>query len=66
MDIKAGDVLVMKKNHPGCGNNRMKVIGVGADLRLSCLGCGHTIMIPRIKCEKNVKSVIREEADKKP
>lgn len=65
MDIKAGDVLEMKKKHPGCGNNRMKVIRSGADFKLSCLGCGHTFMIPRLKCEKNIKSVIRDPADVK-
>lgn len=63
MDIKAGDVLEMRKNHPGCGNNRMKVLRAGADFKLSCLGCGHTFMISRLKCEKNIKSVIRELKD---
>lgn len=65
MDIKAGDILEMKKNHPGCGNNRMKVIRAGADFKLNCLGCGHMFMIPRLKCEKNVRAVIRESKDEK-
>ena len=60
MDIKVNDILVMKKEHPGCGSSRMLVQRCGADFRLCCQGCGRTFMIPRSKCEKKVKSVIRE------
>ncbi len=60
MDIMVGDVLVMKKPHPGCGSTQMKVMRVGADFRLTCAGCGHSFMIPRSKCEKKIRSVIRE------
>ena len=59
MDISVGDELVMKKQHPGCGSDRMKVIRVGADFKLTCMGCGHMIMIARSKCEKKIKSIIR-------
>lgn len=60
MEINAGDVLVMKKNHPGCGSNQMKVLRSGADFKLSCMGCGHSFMISRAKCEKKIKTVLRE------
>ena len=60
MDIIVGDILVMKKPHPGCGSNQMLVQRCGADFRLCCKGCGHSFMIPRSKCEKKIKSVIRE------
>lgn len=63
MDIAAGDILVMKKEHPGCGSNRMKVLRVGADFKLSCEGCGRTFMTARSKCEKKIKSVIRDIAE---
>jgi hypothetical protein len=60
MDIKLNDILVMKKAHP-CGDKQWKVLRVGADFRLKCLGCGHEIMVPRLKAEKNIRNVIREE-----
>ena len=60
MDIRLGDTLVMKKAHP-CGDKQWKVLRVGADFRLKCLGCGHEIMVPRLKAEKNIRNVIREE-----
>lgn len=65
MDIRAGDMLEMKKDHPGCGSSRMKVLRAGADFKLSCVGCGRVIMIPRTKCEKSIKSVIREVTEEK-
>ena len=60
MDIQLHDILVMKKAHP-CGDKQWKVLRVGADFRLKCLGCGHEIMVPRLKAEKNIRNVIREE-----
>ena len=59
MDIRLGDVLVMKKAHP-CGEKRWKVLRVGADFRLKCLGCGHEVMVPRFRAEKNIRQVVRE------
>lgn len=60
MDIHLNDVLVMKKAHP-CGEKQWKVLRIGADFRLRCLGCGHEIMVPRFKAEKNIRSVIRPD-----
>lgn len=63
MDIRVGDILVMKKQHPGCGSSNMKVLRCGADFKLCCEGCGHSFMIARSKCEKKIKSVERDTAD---
>ena len=60
VDISVGDILIMKKQHPGCGNDHMKVLRVGADFKLTCMGCGRTFMTPRSKCEKKIKSVIHQ------
>ena len=60
MDIKVGDTLVMKKAHP-CGEKRWQVLRTGADFRLRCTGCGHEVMTPRFKAEKNIRQVIRRE-----
>ncbi|MDE6602641.1 MAG: DUF951 domain-containing protein [Lachnospiraceae bacterium] len=58
MDIQVGDILKMKKKHP-CGSAEWEVLRIGADFRLKCAGCGHQIMIPRVKAEKNVRDVLR-------
>ena len=60
MDIRLNDILVMKKEHP-CGEKRWQVLRTGADFRLKCLGCGHQILVPRWKAEKNIRSVERPE-----
>lgn len=60
MDIRTGDILTMKKNHP-CGNNEMFVLRAGMDFRLRCAGCGREFMVARNKIEKNIKKVRREE-----
>lgn len=58
MDIRPGDVLLMKKQHP-CGGNRWQVLRIGADFKLRCLECRHEIMAPRSKIEKNIKKIER-------
>lgn len=59
MDIQVGDKLFMKKNHP-CGASTFSVLRIGIDFKIKCDGCGHEVMLPRTKCEKNIKKVIRE------
>ena len=59
MDIRIGDILEMKKAHP-CGSKSFSVLRVGMDFRLRCTGCGHEVMLPRQKAEKNIKKIIRE------
>ena len=61
MDVRVGDELVMKKAHP-CGDNRFEVLRSGIDFRLRCKKCGREVMVPRIKIEKNIKKIIREES----
>lgn len=59
MDIRLGDILEMKKNHP-CGSREFEVLRIGMDFRLRCLGCGHEMMLPRLKVEKNIRRVERK------
>lgn len=62
MDIRIGDKLLMKKKHP-CGNDVFTVTRIGMDFRLKCDGCGHEVMIPRVKAEKGLKKIIREDGE---
>lgn len=62
MDIQVGDILEMKKAHP-CGKpegKRFEVLRVGMDFKLRCVGCGHEIMLPRVRAEKNIRKVMRQ------
>ena len=60
MDVRVGDVLTMKKQHP-CGEKRWQVLRIGADFKLRCLGCGHEIMGARSKFEKQIKAIERKD-----
>ena len=60
MDIRLGDILLMKKQHP-CGSRRWLVLRTGADFRLRCEGCGREVMGARAKYEKQIKRVERAE-----
>ncbi len=53
-----GDVVELKKQHP-CGVNEMEIIRMGMDIRIKCVGCKHSVMIPRSKFEKRLKKVLR-------
>ena len=58
MDISIGDKIIMKKQHP-CGSNEFIVTRIGMDFKIRCTGCSHEIMLPRSKCEKSIKKVIK-------
>ncbi len=60
MDVRVGDKLVMKKNHP-CGSNEFDVLRIGMDFRIRCVGCGREVMVPRVKVEKNIKRIVRDQ-----
>ncbi len=62
MDVRVNDILVMKKPHP-CGGNQMLVLRSGMDFRLRCQNCGREVMVPRVKIEKNIKKIIREDEE---
>ena len=60
MDVRVGDRLLVKKPHP-CGSREFDVLRVGMDFKIKCRGCGHEIMLPRVKIEKNIKKILRDE-----
>ena len=57
LDYKLGSVVIMKKQHP-CGTNKWEIIRVGADIKIKCIKCGRSIMLPRIDFNKKLKKVI--------
>ena len=56
LKINSGDVLIMKKAHP-CGSREFKVLRIGSDIKISCIGCSRELIIPREKLEKTIKSI---------
>lgn len=64
MDKEFGlhDVVQMKKSHP-CGENRWQIIRMGMDIRIKCLGCGHSVLIPRRDFTKKFKKVLEKHEE---
>ena len=56
MNFEVGDIVKLKKQHP-CGSSEWEIMRVGADFRLKCMGCGHMIMVPRKRVEKNARGL---------
>ncbi|WP_281883289.1 DUF951 domain-containing protein [Paenibacillus sp. YYML68] len=56
-----GDIVLMKKPHP-CGTNEMEIIRMGMDIRIKCVGCKHSVLVPRAKFESKLKKVLRSAA----
>lgn len=62
MDVRLGDKLQMKKPHP-CGCNIFEVLRIGADFRIRCSQCGREVMLERVKVEKNIRKIIRDNEE---
>lgn len=60
VQYKVNDVVCMKKKHP-CGSDTWTILRVGMDFGLKCNGCGHFVMMPRVKFEKMAKAIVTEE-----
>ena len=60
MNLSVGDKIETKKNHP-CGPKSVMftVLRVGADIKIKCDNCGREVMLPRLKTEKMLKNIIK-------
>ncbi|MFE8697654.1 DUF951 domain-containing protein [Cytobacillus sp. FJAT-53684] len=56
-EFSLNDVVEMKKAHP-CGTNRWKIIRLGADIRIKCEGCAHSVLIPRREFARKMKKIL--------
>ena len=52
------DIVEMKKEHPCHKSKQWRIIRMGADIRIKCLGCGDSVLMPRSKFEKKLKRVV--------
>jgi hypothetical protein len=59
-EIQLNDVLRLRKPHP-CGSYKWKVVRLGADIGLECLGCGRRTMLTRRKLARRLKNIVPPE-----
>ncbi|MCK5763691.1 MAG: DUF951 domain-containing protein [Clostridiales bacterium] len=62
MKIDLGDKVYTKKPHP-CGNHEFIIMRTGMDFRMKCTKCGKEVWITRVKLEKRIKRIERNEKE---
>ncbi|UCC76836.1 MAG: DUF951 domain-containing protein [Anaerolineales bacterium] len=71
IEVYVEDIVRLRKVHP-CGSYEWRVVRIGADIGLKCLGCGRRILLPRSTFERRLKSFTarsiqaRREHDRQP
>jgi hypothetical protein len=58
LDVAIDDIVRLRKPHP-CGSTDWRVVRLGADIGLVCLGCGHRILMPRSVLARRVKTFLQ-------
>ncbi len=59
LQYHVGQLVQMKKGHP-CGSNCWRIIRVGMDIRIKCMQCGRSVLIPRSRFERRVKCIMED------
>jgi hypothetical protein len=59
-EIQLDDILRLRKPHP-CGSYKWRVVRLGADIGLVCLGCKRRTLLTRRKLARRLKTVIKPE-----
>lgn len=55
-NLELDDIVRLRKSHP-CGSFEWKVVRLGADIGLECLGCGRRVLLPRRQLARQLKSI---------
>ena len=54
------DIVQMKKEHPCHKSNNFKIVRMGADIKIKCMGCDAVIMMERPEFERKCKRIIEK------
>ncbi len=61
LKLAVGDVVRTRKAHP-CGSDQWEIIRLGADVRITCVKCGRSVLMPRVKLERRVRQFVKRGA----
>ena len=59
-DYDLNDIVEMKKEHPCHKSKNWKIIRMGADIRIKCMGCGTSVLFPSVQFEKKLKKIVEK------
>lgn len=54
------DIVQMKKDHPCKKSQYWRIIRMGADIKIKCLGCDAVVMMERHEFERKCKKIIKK------
>lgn len=57
LEVFLDDVVQLRKQHP-CGSDQWRVVRLGADIGLRCLGCDRKVLLPRSVLAKRLKRFV--------
>jgi hypothetical protein len=57
LDVRLGDRVTLARPHP-CGSREWTVVRIGADIGLTCGGCGRRVLIARADLERRLRGPI--------
>lgn len=57
-DLQLNDLIRLRKPHP-CGSYEWKVVRLGADIGMECLGCGRRVLLPRRQLARRLKTIVK-------
>jgi hypothetical protein len=60
LDLRLGDSVELHKAHP-CGNRCWTVVRLGADIGLTCDGCGRRVLLARSDLERRIVRLSRPD-----
>jgi hypothetical protein len=56
-EIRLEDVVRLRKQHP-CGGYEWRVVRLGADIGLECLGCQRRVLLSRRELSRRLKVIL--------
>jgi hypothetical protein len=63
-ELQLDDIVRLRKPHP-CGSYEWKIVRLGADIGLECLGCQRRVMLPRRTLAHRLKTILPKNDDGK-
>ena len=57
LELFIDDIVRLRKPHP-CGSHDWRVVRLGADIGLRCLGCDRKVLLPRGVLERRLKTFV--------
>lgn len=59
-ELHLNDTVRLRKAHP-CGSTDWRIVRLGADIGLECLGCRRRVLLPRRDLAKRMKALLPPE-----